>query len=80
MERIRMSICLTALTLICLLTACSVEDADSGAYLDDASIGNQYAVYDGEKDCGIEDTLKRADENMYEYKRMMKSEEEDDLR
>ena len=43
-----MSICLTALTLICLLTACSVEDADSGAYLDDASIGNQYAVYDGE--------------------------------
>jgi diguanylate cyclase (GGDEF)-like protein len=43
-----------------------------------AAIG--YAVYDGEKDCGIEDTLKRADENMYEYKRMMKSEEEDDLR
>ena len=43
-----------------------------------AAIG--YAVYDKDKDCGIEDTLKRADENMYEYKRMMKSEEEDDLR
>ena len=43
-----------------------------------AAIG--YAIYDAEKDCGIEDTLKRADENMYEYKRMMKSEEEDDLR
>ncbi|MCR5232966.1 MAG: diguanylate cyclase [Lachnospiraceae bacterium] len=43
-----------------------------------AAIG--YAIYDRDSDCGIEDTLKRADENMYEYKRMMKAEEEDDLR
>ncbi|MCR5419662.1 MAG: GGDEF domain-containing protein [Lachnospiraceae bacterium] len=36
-----------------------------------ASIG--YAIYDKDKDCGIEDTLKRADENMYEDKRKMRS-------
>lgn len=36
-----------------------------------AAIG--YAVYDPGKDLGIEDTLKRADEQMYENKRAMKS-------
>lgn len=36
-----------------------------------AAIGS--AVYDPDKDIGIEDTLKRADENMYENKRTMKS-------
>ncbi|MBR4719737.1 MAG: diguanylate cyclase [Lachnospiraceae bacterium] len=36
-----------------------------------AAIG--YAIYDSGKDCGIEDTLKRADEKMYENKREMKS-------
>lgn len=36
-----------------------------------AAIG--FAVYDSEKDLGIEDTLKRADELMYENKRAMKS-------
>ena len=35
-----------------------------------AAIGS--AIYDPDKDCGIEDTLKRADEQMYANKRAMK--------
>ncbi len=35
-----------------------------------AAIG--YAIYDPDNDCGIEDTLKRADEQMYEHKKAMK--------
>ena len=36
-----------------------------------AAIG--YAVYDPDNDCGIEDTLKRADEDMYKFKKEMKA-------
>lgn len=50
----------------------SINDTDLEPWeRTNAAIG--YAVYDAEKDLGIEDTLKRADEQMYINKRAMKS-------